>query len=159
MSYVFNPETDLKLERILDVPPHLVFKAWTTPEHLKNWFVPKPWTIAECTIDLRPGGGFLTTMRSPEGQEFPNSGCYLEIVPDQKLVFTDTLLPGFRPSPNPFFTAVLLLEPHGEGGCKYTAYAIHKDSEGRDKHAEMGFHEGWGTVVVQMVEAIKLQAP
>jgi uncharacterized protein YndB with AHSA1/START domain len=159
MSHVFNPETDLKLERILDVPAHLVWKAWTTPEHLKNWFVPKPWTITHCAIDLRLGGGFSTTMRSPEGQEFPNSGCYLELVPDQKLVFTDTLLPGYRPSPNPFFTAVLELEPHGEGGCKYTAYAIHKDSEGRDKHAEMGFQEGWGTVVEQMVEAIKIQAP
>jgi uncharacterized protein YndB with AHSA1/START domain len=158
MSYVFNPETDLKLERILDVPAHLVFKAWTTPEHVKKWFVPKPWTITDCHIDLRPGGAFVTTMRSPEGQEFPNAGCYLEIVPDQKLVFTDTLLPGFRPSPNPFFTAMLLLEPHGTG-CKYTAYAIHKDSEGRDKHAQMGFHEGWGTVVDQMVEEIKKEAP
>jgi uncharacterized protein YndB with AHSA1/START domain len=158
MSYVFNVDTDLKLERILDVPPHLVFKAWTTPEHVKRWFVPKPWTVTHCEIDLRLGGGFITTMQSPEGQEFPNSGCYLEIVPDQKLVFTDTLLPGFRPSPNPFFTAMLLLEPHGTG-CKYTAYAIHKDSEGRDKHAQMGFHEGWGTVVDQMVEEIKKEAP
>jgi uncharacterized protein YndB with AHSA1/START domain len=158
MSYAFNPETDLKLERILDVPPHLVWKAWTTPEHLKNWFVPKPWTISHCELDVRPGGLCSTTMRSPEGQEFPNVGCYLETIENKRLVFTDALLAGFRPAPNPFFTAIIELEPHGDG-CKYTAYAVHRDAEGRDKHEQMGFHEGWGTVVEQMVEAIKLKAP
>jgi len=152
--FKFDPKLDLLLERDIDVPPDLVWTVWTTPKHLRHWFVPKPWTITDCEIDLRPGGVFRTTMRSPEGQEFPNSGCYLEVAPNQRLVFTDAMLPGFRPSQNPFFTAVLSLEPKGSG-TRYTAIAIHRDEDGRKKHEEMGFHSGWGTVVTQMVEYIK----
>ena len=75
----FDPALDLKLEREVDVPVELVWKAWTTPEHLHHWFIPKPWTLASVEIDLRPGGAFNMVMRSPEGQEFPNRGCYLEV--------------------------------------------------------------------------------
>lgn len=150
----FDPKLDLLLERDIDVPPDLVWTVWTTPKHLRHWFVPKPWTITDCEIDLRPGGMCRTVMRSPEGEEFPNLGCYLEIVPNQRLVFTDAMLPGFRPSLNPFFTAILSLEPKGSG-TRYTAMAIHRDEDGRKKHEDMGFHHGWGTVVTQMVEYIK----
>ncbi|MCA0210446.1 MAG: SRPBCC family protein [Proteobacteria bacterium] len=149
-----DPDLDLVLDREIDVPVDLVWKVWTTPEHLQHWFVPKPWTITDCTIDLRPGGAFNTTMRSPEGEEFPNSGCYLEVVPHERLIFTDTLLPGFRPAPAPFFTAGLFLTPHGNG-TRYKAIALHGDSAARQKHEEMGFHDGWGTVVSQMVDYIK----
>ena len=153
-----DPELDLVLEREIDVPVDLVWKAWTTPGHLKEWFVPKPWTITACEIDLRPGGAFKTTMRSPEGQEFPNQGCYLEVVPNERLIFTDTLLPGYRPAPEPFFTAILQLEKQG-AGTHYTATAIHGDADTRKRHEEMGFHEGWGTVVDQMVAHIKAHRP
>ncbi|MBV1690119.1 SRPBCC family protein [Novosphingobium sp. G106] len=149
-----DPKLDLVLEREIDVPVELVWTAWTTPHHLKEWFVPKPWTITHCEIDLRPGGAFNSTMRSPEGDEFPNSGCFLEIVPHQRMVWTDTLLPGFRPAEKPFFTAALLLEPLGQG-TKYTAIAIHGSAETRKTHEEMGFHDGWGTVASQMVDYIK----
>lgn len=149
-----NPKLDLVLERVVDVPPHLVWEAWTKPEHVKHWFCPKPWGVTECEIDLRPGGIFRTVMCSPEGNSFPNVGCYLEIVPNQKLVFTDALQPGYRPSENPFFTAILLLEPEGTG-TRYIAYAIHRDEPGRKKHEEMGFHHGWGTVLDQLVAYIK----
>ncbi|MDP3898758.1 MAG: SRPBCC family protein [Mesorhizobium sp.] len=155
-SHVFkiDPSLDLVLERDIDVPVELVWKAWTTPSSLKEWFVPKPWTITSCEIDLRPGGTFATTMRSPDGQEFPNLGCYLEVAPNERLVFTDTLLPGYRPSPKPYFTAVLELTPKGKG-THYRAIAIHGDEANRKSHEEMGFHDGWGTVVTQMVEHIK----
>ena len=148
---------DLVLERIIDVPPELVWTVWTTPKHLKHWFCPKPWVVTDCSIDLRPGGIFSSTMRGPEGQEFPNQGCYLEVVPNERLVFTDTLLAGYRPAPEPFFTAALLLEPHGKGGTRYVAIAIHGKEETRKKHEEMGFHDGWGTVVTQMVDYIKTE--
>lgn len=154
-NFNIDPELDLVLERTIDVPPHLVWEAWTTPEHLKEWFVPRPWTVSHCEIDLRPGGICRTVMRSPEGEDFDNVGSYLEVVENRRLVFTDTLLPGFRPAPNPFFTAIITLEPHGEGGTKYVAYAIHGSAENREKHAEMGFHEGWGTVLDQLVEYVK----
>ena len=94
-----DPELDLVLERVVDVPPRLVWEAWTRPEHLRRWFVPRPWEIVRCEVDLRPGGAFSFTMRSPEGQEFPHTGCYLEIVPGTRLSWTDVLLPGFRPAP------------------------------------------------------------
>ena len=149
-----DPKLDLVLERDVDVPVELVWKAWTTPASLKEWFVPKPWSITNVEIDLRPGGVFATTMRSPEGEEFPNVGCYLEVVPNQRLVFTDTLLPGYRPSAKPYFSAVLELTPNGNG-TRYKAIAIHGDEANRKSHEEMGFHDGWGTVVTQMVAFIK----
>ena len=153
-----DPKLDLVLEREIDVPVELVWKAWTTPEHLREWFVPKPWSITSCELDLRPGGTFSTTMRSPEGQEFPNRGCFLEVVPNERLVFTDCLLPGYRPSPKPFFTAVLQLARQGSG-TRYTAIAIHGNEETRKNHEEMGFYDGWGTVLDQMVAHIKARPP
>lgn len=150
-----DPTLDLVLEREVDVRPELLWKAWTEPEHLMRWFTPKPWETIACEIDLRPGGIFSTTMRSPEGEVMPaNPGCYLEVVENQKLVFTDALGPGYRPKSDPFMTAVVLFEPI-DGGTRYTAIAIHKDEEGRKQHEEMGFLEGWGTALEQLVEVAK----
>ena len=153
-TYEFNPQLDLVLEREVDVPRELVWKAWTEPEHLKKWFCPKPWMVTECEIDLRPGGTFYTLMRGPEGEEFGNAGCYLEVIENEKLAFTDCLAPGFRPAEKPFFTAIVLMEPNGKG-TKYTAYAIHGNQEARKQHEEMGFHEGWGKAWAQLVELLK----
>ena len=156
-----DPELDLVLERDIDVAPELVWEAWTKPEHIKKFFVPKPWSITECKIDLRPGGEFSSTMRSPEGDEYPNTGCYIEVIPNERLIWTSVLGPGFRPqspeAPNtdPIpFTAIIELEASGSG-TKYRATAIHGAAEVSKRHEEMGFHDGWGTVVTQMVEYIK----
>jgi uncharacterized protein YndB with AHSA1/START domain len=149
-----DPKLDLVLERIIDVPSHLVWAAWTKPEHVVKWFCPAPWSVSDCEIDLRPGGLFRTIMRSPEGKEFPNIGCYLEVVPQERLVWTDALLPGYRPSANPFFTAIIAIEPHGKG-TRYVATAIHRDEAGRKQHEEMGFFEGWGTALDQLVAHVK----
>jgi uncharacterized protein YndB with AHSA1/START domain len=149
-----DPRLDLVLERIVDVPPQLVWAAWTRPEQVMKWFTPAPWTTVACEIELHPGGLFYTLMRSPEGQKFSNRGCFLEIVENQKLVWTDALGPGYRPSENSFFTATILLEPHGKG-TKYTAIAMHKDEAGRKKHEEMGFHTGWGKALDQLVAVAK----
>lgn len=149
-----DSKLDLVLERQIEVPIASVWEAWTTPSSLREWFVPKPWTITACEMDVRPGGVFSTTMRSPEGEEFPNVGCFLEVVEGRRLVFTDTLLPGYRPSSKPFFTAVLELEQAGEGTL-YRAIAIHANAETRGNHEQMGFQEGWGIVLDQMVAHIK----
>jgi uncharacterized protein YndB with AHSA1/START domain len=149
-----DPKLDLVLERVIDVPRELVWAAWTKPEHVTKWFTPAPWTTTHCEIDLRPGGAFRTIMRSPDGQEFPNVGCYLEVVPNERLVWTDALLPGYRPSEEPFFTAILTLEPQGKG-TRYRAIAIHRDEASRKKHEEMGFHEGWGKALDQLVAHVK----
>ena len=145
-----DPKLDLVLERVVDVPRELVWSAWTEPRHLMKWFCPAPWSVSKCEIDLRPGGIFSTTMRSPEGEEVPNVGCYLEVIPQEKLVFTDALLPGFRPGGNPFMTGVLILQSEGKG-TRYIAAALHRDEATRKKHEEMGFHEGWGKALDQLV--------
>ena len=149
-----DPKLDLVLERIVDVPPEMVWAAWTRPEHIVKWFTPAPWRTVDCEIDLRPGGAFKTVMRSPEGKDFPNTGCYLEIVPNEKLVWTDGLLPGYRPAPQPFMTGIVLLERHPKG-TKYTAIALHRDPDTRKKHEEMGFAEGWGKALDQLVAFVK----
>ncbi|KYG66431.1 hypothetical protein AZI86_05125 [Bdellovibrio bacteriovorus] len=150
-----NPELDLVLERILPVTRQQVFKAWTTPSSFKNWFCPRPWTVSEAIQELHPGGAFITTMQSPEGQSFPNDGCVLEVIENEKLVFTSTMTRGFRPIQSHLpFTAVIKLEDHPQG-TKYTAIAIHQDAAGRKTHSEMGFEQGWGMVIDQMVEEIK----
>ncbi|HET6343113.1 MAG TPA: SRPBCC family protein [Gemmatimonadota bacterium] len=156
IPWKIDPELDLVLERVVDVSPALVWKAWTEPEHLVKWFTPAPWTTIDCEMDLRPGGMFRTVMRSPEGKDYPNVGCFLEILPNERLVWTNALEPGYRPSGSgtdePFpFTAAIVLEPAGKG-TKYTAIAIHKDRDGRKEHEEMGFYEGWGKALDQLVE-------
>ena len=150
-----NPDLDLVLERVVDVRPELLWTAWTNPEHVKKWFAPRPWEAVHCEIDLRPGGIFSFAMRSPEGEEMPaDPGCYLEVVPNRRLVWTDALGPGYRPKANGFFTAVVLFEPEGDG-TRYTAIAVHKDPEDRKTHEDMGFYEGWGTVLDQLVDFAK----
>ena len=149
-----DPKLDLVLEREIDVPPALVWKMWTDPKHLPKWFCPLPWTVSDCEIDLRPGGIFRTTMRSPEGQEFPSAGCYLEVVPNERLVWTDALLPGYRPAEKSFMTGILSLAPSGSG-TRYTAIALHNNEAARKSHEEMGFTEGWGKALDQLVAHAK----
>jgi uncharacterized protein YndB with AHSA1/START domain len=157
--HTFNPETDLRLERTVDVPKELVWAAWTTPEHVKKWFTPLPWTTVDCEIDLRPGGIFRTVMRAPEGQEHPNVCCILEVVENEKLVWTSALAPGYRPAHDafpgvPLITAIMTMETVGKG-TRYTATAIHMDEKNRKKHEAMGFHDGWGTVTDQLMELVR----
>jgi uncharacterized protein YndB with AHSA1/START domain len=160
-----NPDLDLVLERVIDVSPELVWKAWTEPEHLVKWFTPRPWSSVNCDIDLRPGGIFRTTMQSPEGEKFDESGCYLEVVPNERLVWTNTLRAGYRPRSSAvepgtaecaqiLFTGFILLEPHGNG-TKYTAIVTHGDPSGKEQHESMGFHEGWAAALDQLVECAK----
>ncbi len=156
-----DPKLDLTFERIVDVPKELIWKVWTQPEHLMPWFCPLPWHTIACEIDLRPGGLFRTVMRSPEGQEFPNVGCFLETIENERLTWTNALLPAFRPvthkageSVDFLFTATIQLATHGTG-TRYTATVRHCDEAGCRQHAEMGFHEGWGVALDQLVAYAK----
>lgn len=161
-----NPPLDLVFEREVDVPQALIWQAWTRPELIKQWFTPAPWTTVGCEIDLRPGGLFYTLMRSPEGQEFPNTGCFLEVVENQRLVWTSALGPGFRPVPavpaasaesttcDFAFTVILTLAPQGTG-TRYTARVLHRDEADRQKHDAMGFQDGWGKAFDQLVALVK----
>lgn len=148
-----NPETDLVLEREVPVAPQKVWDAWTQPELLKQWFTPRPWQTTDCEIDLRPGGIFRTEMRGPDGEQGGGAGCFLEVVPGERLIWTGALGPGFRPNPAEelVFTAIIAIEPTATG-TKYTAVAMHPAAEPAKAHAEMGFQEGWGSALDQLVE-------
>ena len=147
MSY--DPETDLILTRDLNAPRELLYACWTTPEHLVHWFVPKPHKVTACHLDVRPGGACNTTF-DVDGTEIENNGVYLEVVPNEKLVFTDTYTEGWKPSPEPFMTAILTFEDLGDGRTRYTAVARHRSKESAQTHKDMGFYEGWATVVDQL---------
>lgn len=159
-TYQPNPALDLILERIVEIPPDAIWRAWTQSDLLKKWFTPSPWVTVDCEINLCAGGLFRTTMRSPEGQDFANAGCYLEVIEHKKLVWTNSLTAGFRPAmigPDEFyFTAAISLEAHPQG-TKYTAIVTHGDEESCKKHNDLGFHDGWGAALDQLVALIKKQ--
>jgi len=159
-----DPERDLVLERVVDIPPASVWAAWTTPSLITQWFTPPPFRTVEARVELHPGGAFHTVMRSPDGQDFANAGCILEAVPDRRLAWTGALKPGFRPHSTdelqgvPFtFSAVITMEPEGERDTRYRALAIHPDAEARERHEQMGFHAGWGAALDQLVALMKRQ--
>jgi uncharacterized protein YndB with AHSA1/START domain len=142
---------DLVFTRVVPLPPRLIWDAWTMPEYLVRWFTPAPWRTLEAEVDLRPGGIFRTLMQGPDGERVDHVGCWLEVVPHRRLVWTDALEPGWRPAAKPFVTAILTLEAAGEG-TRYTAEVMHKDLADRDSHAARGFQEGWGRALDQLVD-------
>jgi len=147
-------ERELVLTRLFDAPREKVFRAWTDPELMKQWFVPKPWTIASVETDLRSGGASCIVMRDPDGKEYPNNGVYLEVIENEKIVFTDAYTVGWEPTQKPFFTAIVTFEDEG-GKTRYTARARHWRMEDKKAHEEMGFHEGWGQCADQLAELLK----
>jgi uncharacterized protein YndB with AHSA1/START domain len=148
------PKYELSLTRVIDAPRHKIFKAWTTPELLKQWFAPLPWKTPHIEMDLRPGGANLFVMADPEGNEFPNRGVYLEVVENEKLVFTDAFTSAWVPSAKPFMVGTITLEDLGGGKTKYTATVLHWSEEDRLAHEKMGFHEGWGQCTDQLAALV-----
>src|SRR5687767_6820632 len=154
---------DLVLERTLDAPIDLVWKAYTDPEHLKRWFAPRPYQITECELDLKPGGVFRIRMTGPDGFDTGHGvpGCVLEVHEGKKLAWTSALGPGYRPNEagegcESFpFTAVVTFADAGGGKTAYKAVAMHKDAADRETHEKMGFQEGWGTVADQLGEVAR----
>ncbi len=147
---------ELVLTRLMDVSREKIYRCWTEPELLKQWFAPRPYTTPVAELDVRPGGATYIVMRSPEGQELPMHGVYLEIVPNERLVFTDAFTRAWEPSAKPFFTGILTLAEEG-GKTRYTARARHWTREDCEAHEKMGFHEGWGLCAEQLAAlAVKL---
>jgi uncharacterized protein YndB with AHSA1/START domain len=144
-------DRELVLARLIQAPRENVYRAWTEGDLIKQWNVPKPWTITVAESDVRPGGSSLIVMRSPEGQEFPNRGIYLEVIPNEKLVFTDAYTEAWQPSEKPFMTVTLTFEDEG-GATKYIARVLHWTVADREAHEKMGFHEGWGICAEQLEE-------
>ena len=144
-----DPKTDLTFTRTLAAPRSALWECWTTPEHIKQFFMPKPHAVKACEIDLRAGGRFNTTMAVGD-QEMTNEGVYLEVEKGRRLVFTDAYSEGWKPAPDPFMTAIIEFADDGTGGTTYTATVRHRSAEARQRHEEMGFFDGWGTVADQL---------
>lgn len=154
MPFAFDPTRDLMIERLVDAPAAAIWRAWTVPSELMPWFCPKPWRTTACEIDLRPGGRFRTVMEGPNGERFDGTGCYLEVVPERRLVWTSALGPGFRPQASDMpFTGMILLDPNGSR-TRYRAIAVHPTAEDREKHAQMGFEPGWNAALDQLLEIV-----
>lgn len=140
---------ELVITRHIAAPPAAVYRAWTDPALLREWFTPRPWRVASAELDVRPGGSNRVVMLSPEGEEFPNDGVYLEVVENERLVITDAYTKAWEPSAKPFMTVILTFEAEGEG-TRYTARARHWSEEDRRAHEDMGFHEGWAKATDQL---------
>ena len=159
-------DTDLVLERTLNAPLDLVWKAYTDPEHMKQWWAPRPYRTPEVDIDWRPGGIFHFVMTGPDGFREDSAGCVLEYVPNERVAWTSALGPGFRPNDlsgkdgcEAFaFTAVVTFADAGNGKTAYKAVALHKNSTDRDTHEKMGFQEGWGACAAQLEEVAQTLA-
>ncbi|HLI11758.1 MAG TPA: SRPBCC family protein [Alphaproteobacteria bacterium] len=147
-------DRELVLTRLIDAPREKLFRAWTEPALLKQWFAPLPWTTPVVEIDLRPGGANLFVMRGPDGKEFPNRGVYLEVVENERLVFTDAYVAAWEPSEKPFMTAIITFADE-DGKTRYTARVRHWTAADREAHEKMGFHQGWGQCADQLAALVK----
>jgi uncharacterized protein YndB with AHSA1/START domain len=146
----FPADRELVLERVLNAPREKLFRCWTEPALIVQWFTPPPFKTVRAVTDVRAGGSSCITMQSPEGQEFPNAGVYLEVVRNEKLVFTDAYTSAWEPSAKPFFTGIITFEDAGNGKTKYTARARHWTAVDCAAHEKMGFHQGWGIATTQL---------
>ena len=155
--FAIDPALDLVLERFIDAPKHLVWEALTKPEHLKEWYMPKGWgVVANCELDVRPGGMFSIDIASAEGQEFPNLGCFLEVIPMERLSWTSMLFPGYRPAvfDDIPITAIVTMETVGTG-TRYVFTALHRDEADFEKNKASGWQEGTELALDQFVAHVK----
>jgi uncharacterized protein YndB with AHSA1/START domain len=144
---------EMSLNRLLDAPADKLFRCWTTPDLLKQWFAPKPYSTPVAEVELRAGGASKIVMKSPEGQQIPCPGQYLEVVPDRKLVFTDAFTGDWVPKDGvPFMVATITFEPEGNK-TRYVALVRHWSEEDRAKHEQMGFYQGW-SICADQLEAL-----
>ncbi len=144
---------DLVLARVIDAPREKLFRAWTEPALLKQWFAPLPWTTPIVETDVRVGGSSLMVMRGPDGQEFPNRGVYLAVIKNQRLVFTDAFSQAWDLSEKPFMTVILTFDELN-GQTKYTARVCHWTMADREAHEKMGFHQGWPICTEQLAALV-----
>jgi len=153
-----DPKLDLTVERFMRATPERVWTAWTTPRLLEQWWVPHPGTCRVLDLDVRAGGAFRTEYAEAGGSYGPHlDACFLAVEPQQRLLFSDALTAGFRPALRPFMTAEITFEAV-EGGTIYRAVAMHKDQSDRERHAELGFYDGWSTVTAQLATLVETPA-
>ena len=144
-------KTELSISRFINASPARVWNAWSDPRHLEKWWIPHPMECKVLKLDLRPGGGLETLMREGTGDFGPHvTGCFLDIVPEQRMVWTTCLSDGWQPAePWLAVTADISFIPEGTGTI-YSARVLHKNAEDCKKHDDLGFEMGWGTAIEQL---------
>jgi uncharacterized protein YndB with AHSA1/START domain len=133
-----SADRELMLTRLINAPREKVYRAWTDPELLKQWFAPPPYTTPVVELDVRPGGSAFFIMRGPDGKDLPNRGVYLEVVPNERLVSTDAYVKAWEPSDKPFMTLILTFEDEGGKTRRHACATDAADCEAR----EDGFSRG-----------------
>ncbi len=151
-----NDNSQLTISRYINASPSRVWTAWSTAEQLEKWWIPAPIECRVIQLDLRPGGGFETKMREDDDKFKPHiNGCFLDIIPEKRLVFTTVLADGWQPiEPWLALTAIITFEAEGQG-TRYSARVLHRNAADSSKHEEMGFHEGWGATIDQLATFIE----
>jgi uncharacterized protein YndB with AHSA1/START domain len=155
--FTFDPNRDFAIERFIDAPSRLVWEALTKPEHLSEWYMPKPWgRVVRAELDVRPGGIFSIDIVVGDGPEVPNIGCFLDVVPMERLAWTSMLFPGYRPAvfDDIPITAIVTMEAVGTG-TRYVFTALHRNEADLDTNKASGFYQGTEIAVDQFVEHVK----
>jgi len=134
----------LLISRTFPAPRDLVFKAWSSAEHMKRWFSPEGYSVPEAEIDFRPGGVFAICMRSPEGQDFWSRGSYIEISPPDRLVFTTGVAVGDSQKFTAHTTITFEIDGAGTRMTVHQVYDIHDEAF---LFAVEGAPEGWRTTL------------
>lgn len=136
----------LVIERLIDAPASLVFRVWTTPEHMVRWLGPKDFSSHSIRLDFRPGGAWSAVIRSPEGEDYPMGGIYREIVENRRIAFTFRWTGEDGPD-----TLVTVTFDDLDGKTRLTFAQTPFDTiESRDSHAE-----GWGECLDRLVAYIQ----
>ncbi|WP_404406258.1 SRPBCC family protein [Pelagibacterium halotolerans] len=155
MTQPVNPDLDLTISRIIQAPRSAIWSAWTNPDQFAQWWVPAPALCKVEVMNVRPGGGLVTKISEDGGDFGPHlDACFLAVDPGERIVFTNALIAGWRPAEQPFITAIITLADH-PGGTDYSAHVMHKSNADRNKHAELGFYDGWGTVIEQLAALVE----
>jgi uncharacterized protein YndB with AHSA1/START domain len=152
-----DPKLDFALERFIDAPPRLVWDALTKPEHVKEWYMPKAWgRVSRTEMDVRPGGIFRIDIATADGREVPNLGCFLEVIPMERLVWTSMLFPGYRPAvfDDIPITAIVTIERVG-AGTRYLFTALHRDEADLETNMASGWREGTEIALDQLVAHLR----
>ena len=158
MSPSLDPELDLTISRIIRAPRSLVWSAWSDPANFEQWWVPAPARCQVVAMDLHAGGALETRISEDGGAFVPHlSGCFLAVDQGERIVFTNSLVAGWRPAEHPFMTAIITLRDHPQG-TDYSAHAMHKNGADRAMHENLGFADGWGTVIAQLAALVERQA-
>lgn len=141
-------DREIIITRVLNAPRELVFKAWTEPKHIEQWFGPRGFTTRVTEMDLRPGGQCRYVMIGPDGKEYPSKGVFREIVPSERIVTTDEFDEGIEKvldADLPQGMVITVMFEDFEGKTRLTIQIVHESADDRRKHEEMGVLAGWNS--------------